>query len=96
MGYEGWLWSHGINWTTISARKKDMKAMYTGNYTLMQDYGVDYVCIGPYERTFARENNFQINDAAFDDRVRFELTYEQVIAGEQWRIYNVKTPSSPE
>jgi len=22
MGYEGWLWSHGMNWTCINARKK--------------------------------------------------------------------------
>lgn len=96
MGYEGWLWSHGINWTTISARKKDMKAMYTGNYTLMQDYGVDYVCIGPYEQTFAKENRFTINEAAFDDTARFELIYNREIAGERWMIYKVKTPSSPE
>ena len=91
MGYEGWLWSHGIDWTSISARKKDEIAMYKGNYTLIQNYGVDYVCIGPYERTFAQENRFKINDAAFNDTARFELAYDKEITGEGWRIYEVKT-----
>jgi hypothetical protein len=95
MGYEGWLWSHGIDWTSISARKKDEIAMYKGNYTLLQSYGVDYVCIGPYEKTFAQENSFAINDTAFDDETRFELAYDKEIAGEGWRIYKVKTPSIP-
>ncbi len=95
MGYEGWLWSHGIDWTSISARKKDMKAMYQGDYNLFEEYDVDYVCVGPYERTFARENHFEINDAAFDDETRFDLKYDTVIGGERWRIYEVKTPSIP-
>lgn len=94
MGYEGWLWSHGIDWTSISARKKDEIAMYKGNYTLLQNYGVDYVCIGPYERTFAQENRFKINETAFNDTARFELAYEKVIGGERWRVYGVKTSKS--
>jgi len=95
MGYEGWLWSHGIVWSSISARKKDEIAMYKGNYTLLQNYGVDYVCIGPYERTFAQENHFTINEAAFNDKTRFALKYDKEIAGERWRIYEVKTPNIP-
>ncbi len=90
MGYEGWLWSHGIDWTSISARKKDISAMYRGDYNLFEEYGVDYVCIGPYERAFAQENHFTINEAAFDDETRFELTYERVMGGERWRVYEVK------
>jgi hypothetical protein len=92
MGYEGWLWSHGINWTSISERKKDEIEMYKGNYTLIKDYGVNYVCIGPYERTFARDNKFDINYSAFDDETRFYLKYDEVIGEEKgrWRIYKTK------
>ena len=61
----------------------------------MQDYDVDYVCIGPYERTFAQENHFKINEAAFEDETRFELAYDKVIGEERWKIYKVKTPSIP-
>ena len=87
MGYEGWLWSHGINWTMINARKRDEKAMFGGNYALVKDYGVDYVCIGPYERAFARDNEFEINYSAFDDETRYDLAYDE---GEGiWRIYGI-------
>jgi hypothetical protein len=89
MGYEGWLWSHGINWTLMTARKNDLKTMYQGNDTLMQDYGVDYVCIGPYERAFAQENHFTINEVAFDDETRYSLKYDTMIAGVRWQIYQV-------
>ncbi len=51
---------------------------------------MDYVCIGPCERTSAKENRFTINEAAFGDETRFEPKYEKVIAGERWRIYEVK------
>ena len=57
----------------------------------MQGYDIDYVCIGPYERAFAQENHFAINDAAFEDETRFELTYDKVMGGERWRVYEVKT-----
>lgn len=87
MGYEGWLWSHGINWTMINARKRDEMAMFRGNYALVKDYGVDYVCIGPYERAFARDNEFEINYSAFDDETRYDLAYDE---GEGiWRIYGI-------
>jgi uncharacterized membrane protein len=89
MGYEGWLWSHGIPWTSVNDRKADMKAMYGGNYSLLQEYGVDYVCIGPYERGFAQENLFLIDEAAFEEVTRFRLIYEEVIGGERWKIYQL-------
>jgi len=79
----------------MNTRKRDMKAMYQGNFTVMQDYGVDYVCIGPYERAFAEDNGFTINDEAFEDAARVELRYEKEIADGKWQIYEVKTPSSP-
>ena len=95
MGYEGWLWSHGIPWTSMNQRKADITTMYGGDYSLIQDYGVEYICIGPYERGFARENQFELNEPSFEDKRRFELIYDEKLTGEQWRIYRVKTPNSP-
>jgi uncharacterized membrane protein len=94
MGYEGWLWSHGINGTRINERKRDEIEMYKGNYTLIKEYGVDYVCVGPYERAFARDNHFVIFYSAFVDTARFDLKLDDAIEGESWRIYEVKTPST--
>ncbi|MCW3129306.1 MAG: hypothetical protein N2V75_04300 [Methanophagales archaeon] len=97
MGYEGWLWSHGINWSRISERKKDEIGMYKGNYTLIKEYGVDYVCIGPYESAFATDNHFKINYSAFYNETQLNLKYDVVIGEgkERWRIYEVKTPNIP-
>jgi hypothetical protein len=89
MGYEGWLWSHGIPWASISERKKDMIAMFNGDDSLLRTYQVDYVCIGPYERAFAEENRFTINEAAFEDKTRFQLVYETILRGARWQIYEV-------
>jgi len=85
MGYEGWLWSHGINWTKINERKRDEIAIYSGDFTLLDDYGVDYVCVGPYERAFATENHFKINDSAFDDE---RLKYVAGLGRGKWKIYS--------
>ncbi len=89
MGYEGWLWSQGLNGSKVVEAKRDVIEIYKGNDTLMQDYGVDYVSVGPYERAFARENNFEINNAAFNDKTRFYLKYDEMVGGERWRIYEV-------
>ena len=73
--------------------KRDEIAMYKGNYRLIKDYGIDYVCIGPYERAFANENHFELNYSAFEDRARFQLIYEYEDKNNKqgcrcgWRIY---------
>jgi len=98
MGYEGWLWSHGLNWTRIMRVKRDEIEMYKGNYQLIKDYGIDYVCIGPYERAFANENHFELNYSAFEDRARFRLIYEYGDGDKNnkpgcrcgWRIYKTQ------
>ena len=90
MGYEGWLWSHGLNWTRIMKVKSDEIEMYKGNYQLIKDYEIDYVCIGPYERAFANDNHFELNYSAFEDRARFRLIYEYEDKSKsevRWRIY---------
>ncbi len=89
LGYEGWLWSHGIKWTSIDNYKRAEIEMYKGNYTLIRQYGVDYICIGPYERGFARDNHFAINQSAFEDPARFNLIFDTIIKGGRWSIYEV-------
>ncbi len=87
MGYEGWLWSHGLNWSEITRVKREEIEMYRGNYQLIKDYGIDYICIGPYERDFARDNHFEINYTAFEDRTRFQLILRYSVNNSEWRIY---------
>ncbi|HET9253177.1 MAG TPA: hypothetical protein VFP58_13775, partial [Candidatus Eisenbacteria bacterium] len=51
MGYRGWLWTHGVDYSTL---ERDVGSMYEGDslsVPLFQRYGVEYVVIGPSERS---------------------------------------------
>jgi len=56
MGFRGWLWSYGIDY---SQREKDVTAMFQGGQTakdLLTRYHVDYVVIGPSESVAFKAN----------------------------------------
>jgi len=60
LGFRGWLWSWGIDY---SAREADVRLMFQGDShtsNLLAKYGVDYVIIGPGEKS-----NFQANEAYY-------------------------------
>ena len=68
MGYAGWVGSYGINY---GQRQNDMGMMFAGSeatLSLLEKFGVQYVVIGPKERT-----EFQPNEAYFTGNPRFEL-----------------------
>jgi len=51
MSYPGWLWSYGINY---AQREADIARIYHGGpeaIGLLRQYHVDYIVIGPAERT---------------------------------------------
>ena len=92
LGYEGWLWSHGFNWSEMQEVKRAEIKMFSGELSLLSKYGVDYVCVGPYEENFARANHFKINISALNNAL--DLKYERVfyVNGRKvrWRIYEVR------
>jgi len=58
VGYPGYLWVHGINW---SQREKDSKRMYQANssddfFLLAREYKITHVLIGPMEWQEMRPN----------------------------------------
>lgn len=69
-GFSGWLWSYGLDY---GQREADVKKMYEGGEKireLLENYGVDYVLIGPDEKgEFEVEDEFYINN--------HELVYSQ-------------------
>ncbi len=85
LGFEGWLWSHGVDWSLVTKMKREEINMFEGNHTLVSKYGIDYVCIGPYERYLSSMENFRINTTAFDDMCAVE--YDGVLDGRRWIIY---------
>jgi hypothetical protein len=89
LGYTGWLWSHGIDLTKIRQVRSDLIDMFKGNYTLMTEYGVDYISVTDYERNFADDHSFKINIEYFMNSDLFEKVYDETLNGKQWMIFSV-------
>lgn len=89
MGYEGWLWSHGIDWNYIQKVKRDVIEMFKGNYTLIKAYGVNFIAVTKYERFFATENNFRINLKFFTESPNFKKIYDKVLDGDSYILFEV-------
>lgn len=76
LGYEGWLWSHGINYYE---RKELVAKMFAGDKDLLKEFEVNYVVVGPSER-----QNFKVNEAFFKEN--FPLVYQS----QNYQIYQVR------
>jgi hypothetical protein len=69
MGYRGWLWTYGINY---SSREKEIKSMYSGSddcEKLFRAYHIRYVVISS-----AAKKNFGANEAFFASNYRLVLS----------------------
>ena len=78
MGYRGWLWSHGFNY---SQREADVWLMYSGgphSLELLQNYNVTYAVIGPSESTEFRAN-----------KQFFAQHFERVQQTDHYTIYKI-------
>ena len=79
MGYPGHLWTHGLDYTQ---RELDVKTIYKGGAQITEPLsrlGVDYVIVGPAERTGPETNE-----------TYFEDLYPKVIDHAGYRVYQVK------
>jgi len=79
MGYQGWLWSYGFDYTQ---RDKDVRAMFQGNLAgkmLIDKYEVDYVVIGDYEK-----ERFKVNSEWFEDN--YNIAFES----DNYLVYRIK------
>ncbi len=58
MGYEGWLWTYGINWSQRYQELTEMFSASPNGLALIRAKKIDYIAIGPQER-----RNFHANVA---------------------------------
>jgi uncharacterized membrane protein len=75
MGYRGWLWTYGIDY---SQREAHIRSIYRGGdqaLDLIDHYGIDYIVIGPSERTDfdADQNFFAKNFSIFIDTQNYQI-----------------------
>ena len=81
MGFRGWLWSYGIDY---SEREKEIRLMYSGKpgaEALFSKYHVHYVVLSPSARS-----NFGAND------LLYVLKYKMVMSDNDTRVYDVTSP----
>lgn len=82
-GATAWLWSHGY---PFAEREADVRAIYSGRddaRELLRYYGVDFVYLGPRERTDLKAN-----------RDFFERTFPSVYRSGEIIIYDAREDSS--
>jgi hypothetical protein len=82
MGYPGHVWSHGLD---SGSREADIRRMYAGAADasrLLTRYGIDFVVVGPYERTFG------VNETFF-------TRWTPIVEVEQYRLYRVPAGGHP-
>ena len=80
LGYRGWLWSYGVNYSMVG---RDVAAMYAGGdeaMRLFRRYDVSYVCVGPSERA-------QLHP----DEDFFRNRYPPVVESGPYTIYYVRS-----
>ena len=81
MGYRGWLWSYGIDY---SEREKEIRLMYSGKpgaEALFSKYHVRYAVLSPSAR-----NNFGANE------LLFYFKYKMVMKDNDTRVYDLISP----
>lgn len=79
MGYRGWLWTYGINYTAV---EQDVRAMLTGapaTPSLLKRYNVSFVVISPSER-----NDYNANQAYYDRHATLVMDTGPI------RVYDVR------
>jgi uncharacterized membrane protein len=69
LGYRGWLGAWGIDYGQVERDVRTMLAARDGSRALLRKYGVEFVVIGPTERT-----DYQADEAYW--QAHHELVFE--------------------
>jgi len=80
MGYWGQLWVSGIPYQERQRQVGEIYKLSPEGESFIREHGVDYVVIGPDERT-----TLGANEAAYAAR------FPVVVATAQWRVYDVRS-----
>lgn len=75
MGYQGYLWVHGINY---SEREKDIKNMYQGNRLLLDKYNVSYIFL-----------DHEANRAYQPNKIYLDQNFSVIFESLNYKIYKV-------
>ncbi len=79
VGFRDWLWTEGIPYEGRQAEVRSIYRFESGTEELLRSYGIDYVVIGPDERT-----DLGADEDAFRER------YPVAIETDGYRVYDVR------
>lgn len=79
MGYPGWLWSYGFDYSTEYRDLRSIYAFEPDTPELLKKYGVDYVVVGPGEL-----QEFEVNFTAFSQH------YPAIIRTDNYAVFDVR------
>lgn len=81
LGYRGWMWTYGIDYSQVYA---DMRVMFAGGSKaepLLDKYDIDYVVMGPHERG---SSDYPANEAYY------AAHYPVIVSQANMRVYDVR------
>ena len=78
LGYRGWLWSYGVDYTSLEQDELTMFAGMSTSAQLLSKYGIDYAVIGPPERSIWGAN-----------QDFFATRYPLVLQSGDWTVYKI-------
>ena len=84
LGYTGYIWAHGLE---FAPREADIRQIYAGGpeaESLLARHRIDYVLLGPLERSWMSDANLAVNDEFF-------ARFTEVAAAGQYRLFQIET-----
>ena len=79
VGYANWLWTEGVPYETRARIVKDIYADLAEADEIFEEYQIDYIVVGPYER-----KDLGANEAELGGR------YPVVAQTPDWAVYDVR------
>jgi hypothetical protein len=88
LGYDGWLSTYGINFTTRDNIRSELYSVSDPNdeMHLLKENGIGYVLIGPSEMS---SDEFTVNESYFDQNLVCVFNWTDPQYGGNFRIYQV-------
>lgn len=79
VGYNGWLWSYGINYLERDQDARKMMQGEAGAAKLLGTYGIDYVAFSDDDIASGAANNFY-----------YDFKFSQIINQNNWHVYKIR------
>lgn len=86
LGYEGWLYTHGIDYSGRVTVRDEIYDAYDTNQTLqlLKDNGIGYVLVGPSEKS---ATDYQVNTWFFQNNLKLTYNWTDPTYGNSYQIY---------